>query len=375
MPGRIRLLALVVPLALLANTSGCRQDSMEPLPPSKPISAEQLRETDVLPHLEGPVIAGRNCVYCATFQLAWNQSQDKIFGEPIHLSGSPPMAKDLLRGDKLAEDMLPPGSYLIRAGLVKDGVVEKIREEIAKRFPNATLHVPDHLEDQWAIAYAYLQRPLKFREAFDRLKEPLVFRSKDGPVRVACFGVRNLEVNSRRDQALAGQVTVLADAGDDDFVLRLNTVSEDDEMILAKVKPKQTLGATVSAVRERIKRRDGLHEYGPTGLMRAESLVVPIIDLNVQRKYTELEGRFLTNPKWSKIQLAIAEQGIRFRLDENGARLESTAYEGWKSEGRMKPAQYIFDKPFLLYLKRKSSDQPYLAIWIETPVLLKKVGK
>jgi len=109
--------------------------------------------------------------------------------------------------------------------------------------------------------------------------------------------------------------------------------------------------------------------------MHGESLVVPIIDLNVQRRYAELEGRFLTNPKWSKIYLAVAEQGIRFRLDENGARLESTADQRWTSKVREKPAQYIFDKPFLLYLKRKSSDQPYLAMWIETPELLKEMGK
>ncbi len=375
MPGRIRWLPLVVSLALLANVSGCRQDSTELLPPSKPISAEQLRETDVLPHLEGSVTAGRNYVYCATFQLAWNQSQDKIFGEPIRLAGSPPIVKDLLRGGKLTEDILPPGSYLVRAGLVKDGVVGKIREEMAHRFPDATLHLPDHLEDQWAIAYAYLQRALKFHEAFDRLKEPLVFRSKHSPVKVACFGVRNLEELSDRDRALAQQVTVLAYAGDDDFVLRLNTISEDDEMILAKVKPKETLGATLAAVRERINRRDGVREDNPTKLKREESLVVPIVDLNVNHRYTELEGRFLTNPKWSTIYLAIAEQGIRFRLDENGARLESTALVVTQSLAGQKPAQYIFDKPFLLYLKRKSSDQPYLAMWIETPELLKAVGK
>jgi len=173
---------------------------------------------------------------------------------------------------------------------------------------------------------------------------------------------------------LGDQISILAYADDDDFVLRLNTTSKDDEMILAKVKPVGTLAATLAAVRERIKQHDALHDYDST-LMSRESLVVPIIDLNVQRRYTELEGRSLTNPKWSKITLAVAEQGIRFRLDENGARLESTAYVGWKSAARAKPAQYIFDKPFLLYLKRKSSDEPYLAIWVETPELLKEVGK
>ncbi len=375
MSSRIRWLALAVPLALLVDVSCCRQDSTEPLPPSKPIPAEQLRQTDVLPHLEGPITAGRNYVYCATFQLAWNQSQDKLFGEPVHLAGSPPMAKDLLRGGKLTEAILPPGSYFVRAGLVENGVAGKIREEMAHRFPNATLHLPAHMERNWAIAYAYLETALRFREAFDRLKEPLVFHSKRGPVKVACFGVRNLVELSDRDRALAKQVTVLAYAGDDGFVLRLNTISEDDEIILAKIKPEQTLGATLASVCERIKRRDGLQEDSPTKLKREESLVVPIVDLNVQRKYTELEGRPLTNPKWSKIYLAIAEQGIRFRLDEDGARLESTALVVTQSLAGEKPAQYIFDKPFLLYLKRKSRDQPYLSMWIETPEVLKEVGK
>ena len=62
------------------------------------------------------------------------------------------------------------------------------------------------------------------------------------------------------------------------------------------------------------------------GLLDGDSLVVPIIDLNVWHKYVELEGRSLTNLKWSDKFLAVAEQGIRFRLDEGGARLESAAY-------------------------------------------------
>jgi hypothetical protein len=364
-----------VGLTVSITVVGCRQNIAEPSRPSEPVSAEQLRATDILPHMEGSVTAGTNYVYCATFQLVWNQSQEKIFGEPIHLSGSPQMAENLLRESKLTEDILPPDSYLVKAGLVKDGVVRDIREEIERRFPNAMLHVPDHLEEQGAVAYAYLQTALKFREAFDRLTEPLVFQSKAGPVKVASFGVRNFRMSSERDRTLAGQVTVLADAGDDDFVLRLNTKSTDDEMILAKVKPKETLSTTLAAVRERIKRHDGLHDDDLTELAPGASLVIPIIDLNVQRKYTELEGRFLTNPKWSRIFVAAAEQGLRFRLDENGARLESTAYVGWKCAQREKPAQYIFDKPFLFYLKRKSCDQPYLALWIETPELMRETEK
>lgn len=372
---RIRSFVVVAVLVLPPTIVGCRKDSTQPMPTSEPISVEQLRETDVLPYLEGPVLSGRNYLYCATFQLAWNELQDTVLKEPNHLSGSPPMAESLLRGSKLTEDILPPDSYLIKAGLVNDGVVGKIRGEMERRFPNAGFRAPDDLKDQWAVAYAYLQCVLKFHEAFDRLQDPLVFRSKNGPVKVACFGVHCVKSRSDHDEALANQVSVLARASDDDFVLRLNTTSKDDEMILAKVNSAGTLSATIAAVRERIKRRDGLVEDDPAVLLAGESLAIPIIDVNVWRRYSELEGRSLSNPKWSKVIFAVAEQGIRFRLDENGARLESKAHTVMTSEAREKPAQYIFDKPFLLMLKRRASDQPYLAVWVETPELLKEVGK
>jgi len=202
MAKRILRLVLIVPLIFLASAPGCRPrstaDTERISQPAKLVAAEQLRDTDVLPYLDGPIVPGRNYLYCATFQLAWNQSQEKVFREPIHLAGSPKMAEYLLRGDKLSESILPPNSYLLRAGLVKDGVVAEIREEMERRFPHATFQVPEPQKPVWAVVFAYLQRSLAFREAFDRLEKPLVFHAKNGPVKLASFGVRNLDVNSPR---------------------------------------------------------------------------------------------------------------------------------------------------------------------------------
>ena len=158
------------------------------------------------------------------------------------------MADALRHDSKLTEDILPPDSYLVTAGLVKDGVVGKIHEEMARRFPKVAVRLPEEQAlDQWAVAYAYLKCALTFREAFDRLQEPLVFQSKNGSVKVACFGIRSLK-SKERDMALEQQVSILAHASDDDFVLRLNTSSENDELILAKVKPEETLAATLTGL-------------------------------------------------------------------------------------------------------------------------------
>jgi len=102
-----------------------------------------------------------------------------------------------------------------------------------------------------------------------------------------------------------------------------------------------------------------------------ESLIVPVVSLNVRRKYTELIDRHLKSEGHTDLYVTEASQGIRFRLDEAGAKLSSEAEFaiGAESEG---PRHFVFDKPFLLHLNQKDSNAPYFAIWIETAEVLEK---
>jgi hypothetical protein len=348
---------------------GCRrkQDVAPPLPPVVP--AENLRETDVLPHTLGKITPGRNYVYCAAFQLAWNTLQRDVFGEPIRLSGSPQMAADLQQATKLRDEDFPPGAYLVKAGWVRDGIVDQIRKEMNERFPKAAFRVPEGGNPQAAVVYAYLQRSLPFREAFNLFDEVLTFKSKAGDSRVVVFGFYRLR-HSPRDSALRSQVTVLSHVDNDNFVLRLNTAVEDDELVLAKVAPEKTLQATLNGVLRRAASATGKDRSA--WVEDNEPLVVPVINVGVIRRYTDLESRAFQNPKWSGLDLSIASQGIRFRLDETGARLESDAYIEAKDAALPEPRKFIFDKPFLVYLKRRSSEVPYFALWVETAEVLEK---
>ena len=360
-------------LAILGITAApaCRRKPETPaLPPVVP--AEDLRETDVLPHTLGKITPGRNYVYCATFQLAWNTLEQEVVGEPIRLSGSPQMVADLHQASKLREQDFPPGSYLVKAGLARDGVVDEIRAEMKRQFPNATLQVPEGAGAQAAVVYAYLQRSLPFREAFDLLDEVLTFKAKGGDVRVVVFGFYRLRDSARGD-ALRSQVTVLDHVDNDNFVVRLNTKVEEDELVLAKVPPEKTLQATLSGVLRRVASAAGKDFSG--WISGNEPLIVPVINVGVVRRYTELEGRAIQNPKVGGVELSVASQGIRFRLDQTGARLESDAYiEAKSAAGRREPRRFIFDKPFLVYMKRKSSEVPYFALWVETAEVLEKYG-
>jgi len=332
------------------------------------VAATALAETDILPHAEGTITPGKNCVYCGTFQLAWNEMWDTLVKGPILLEGDPPMVELLNRRDFQASD-LADDCYLAAAGSVKDGIVERLRQELKERFPNADMEVPDAEEETLIYAYAYLEKTLPFRAAFDRLEEPLRFPKGDNAAPVAAFGTKSFTMNCRRDEILEEQMTVLSYTSDDEFVLRLNSTSTNDEMILAKIPPKETLAETIADARQRIE-RGGVEEYRQT-LQPDESLIIPVVSLNVHRRYTELIDRHLKNEGLNLLYVNEASQGIRFRLDETGAKLSSEAEFAIGAELEQ-PRHFVFDKPFLLYLKEKDSNAPYFAIWIETAEVLEK---
>ena len=339
----------------------------EELPPLA--AAGELPDTDVVPHTGGPITRGRNYLYCGTFQLAWNEMQQQIVKAPIQLEENPPMVDFLNKGQFQKSD-LSAESYLAMAGRVQDGIVEDIRQAMAQKFPSADMEVPKPQKETVFYAYAYLEKALAFREAFDRLSAPLLFHSGDEESRVASFGFREFEVSSARDQQIEKQVTILDYRSDDDFILVLNTTSERDQIVLAKIQPQGTLQETIAVVQARIQ-QSPLEEWNRS-VHSSESLVVPIISVGVERQYMELIDRDLQNRGWEGWAVAEARQGIRFRLDEYGARLESDSSLEFKSAISPQPRQFVFDGPFLIYLKEESSQRPYFALWVETPEVLER---
>ena len=64
-------------------------------------------------------------------------------------------------------------------------------------------------------------------------------------------------------------------------------------------------------------------------------------------------------------------QSIRFRLDESGAVLKSESIGVW-ARGRR---EFVFDKPFLIMVKRQKARRPYLVLWIGNTELLVPIKK
>jgi len=329
--------------------------------------AAALTSTVVTPHLQAPIAPGRNVLWCATFQLAWNEVCDLI-DEPVRLAGDPPMAAILNRRD-VTKDCLDSPSYLATAGFIRDGILQRIPRQLTRKFgPGADgrFHPITSKRPQDIIAYAYLLKDLRFATPFEDLDGPLYFG--EAPTPVQAFGTYGVKRDRLTHGRMRTQVVVLDYRDPDDLVIELKSSAAGDRLILAKVVPGKTLAATVAAVTERAKA-----DAGDT-MQVDDVLAVPKMNFDLTRHYDEVTGRRLlpTNPKVARDVLILqADQHIRFRLDEAGSRLESSSTISIGcSAAPAADRLMIFNKPFLILMQRRDAKAPYFALWVGNSELL-----
>jgi len=319
------------------------------------IDANELRATAVTPHLEYKITGRENVLWCATFQMAWNEACD-LLGGPIQCRGATEMA-GILNKRMVTREALDAASYMAMAGWTtgdSNDIRLRIRRELERKFEGAAspelLSRLDPLPPGWWAAYAYLFKELPFQWAFLRMRQGLRFAGRD----VESFGIWQLLSDQENEVKAASQVLVYDHKSPDDFILELKTQSESDRLILAKVAPRRTLAETVSSVQDRVARSK------PGAVEECSDVLIPVLDFDILRNYAEL---------CPPIDMAL--QQIRFRLDERGAMLKS---EGLMAASRV-DTNLVFDKPFLVMLQRKDAAQPYFALWVANAELLVPSGQ
>jgi DUF2950 family protein len=321
--------------------------------------AHDLRRTQVISYLETLHTPGTNLIWCSTFQVAWDEIAT-ILKEPPQLEGNPAMVQALnMRRD--AKDYLEPSWYVAHAGLVKDGVLEAIRKECEEKFPGrnvtSTLPSPGMMDPSDFIAFSAMVRDLPFAIRLDRHPRHLLFQGSQ----LHAFGLERDGPTPTPEQLK--QIHVLDYLGPEDFVVELDTKLTQDRLILARISPDSTLKATITSALGRIK--GSLSSPFQSG----DELVIPCLNFDVLRRYEEIEGRFFLNAGFRTHFVNKAWQRIRFRLDEQGALLESEAGIWTKIDGHS-PRRLIFDGPFLLLLVKKDAQLPYFAMWIANTEIL-----
>lgn len=323
--------------------------------------------TDVLPYPTTPISPGRNCLYCATFRIAWDQLR-KSADQPVAVSPTPVIATELNRRP-FSLDNLDPGSFFAKT--VDKADVAQLTEELQRRFPGAAgpSAPPADTHGEGRVLYAYLLKSLSFADAFDGNTGPLSFPGGSKSAQVASFGGK-----------AQGNVLVADYRTDDDFIIEIKTQSERDVMLLAKIPAESTLQATMDKVLARVASPNPQHTRFT--LDHQESLLIPKLSFNILQRYDDLLKIEIVGSSYSTSgrpeMIVNAEQATAFVLNERGAKLESTAeIDTIISEGGFDPLppppairKFHFDRPFLVLLREHKSHEPYFALWLENTELM-----
>ncbi len=326
------------------------------------VRSDSLEQTVITPYLEAPIEPNSNLIYCATFQLAWNELKDSIIRQNIELEGDPIEAR-LLNKQLFDKKYLDRNCYVARSGKLSRSVLEDINGELHDKFGQFapdSLKIPVNPNNTSFLSYAFLYKNLRFPHRFNSIDGTIRFVLPDSFIDIKSFGIS--ATNESIAKQLRKQVSVLYYNSNDDFAVRLQTTSNKDELILAKTEHASTLSTTIEKLEQNIR------THRTSSLNEDDGLAIPYIDFDIDHSYEQLSKRYLLNPGWRRYYIERALQRIKFQLDEGGATLVSTAtvtiIKG------IPPRQFIFNKPFLVVLKQKGCAHPFFAMWVANPELL-----
>jgi hypothetical protein len=155
----------------------------------------------ILPHLEGKIRPGENCVYCPTFQMAWDSLVTNMLKAPLQVQGDPEIAR-ILNRNRYDPGNVDSNSVLIDSGYIAEGIVEDIKRRFVEKFgyQEAVIKMLDGLPPAVTprdlLTFAYLEALLGFRQPFYVYETPLHFHSGNGLSKVESFGVSVLCTNA-----------------------------------------------------------------------------------------------------------------------------------------------------------------------------------
>ncbi|MFC4738595.1 serpin family protein [Flavobacterium ponti] len=193
--------------------------------------------------------------------------------------------------------------------------------------------------------------------------------------------VKSFGLSGYDEFEMINSVKIIYYKNDENFIIKLLPKDENHEIILFKKEEK------FASFFEMIQEIDNLTDlaniqkqnvklYWKFQFREEDKLIIPKINFNIKTNFPKLEGN-IYNGFDSQYTIESIIQRTAFILDESGAEIESeveVAVEAAEEiiEEKPKPKQLIFDKPFLILLKRKDSKNPYFGLWTVNSELMIK---
>jgi len=320
--------------------------------------------------------AEQNVIWCATFQLAWDELKAATNTDVLPVSNAEEVSARL-DASTLAWADLPAGSAYAAAGRPEAPLLQEIAETLRQRFPD--FDIPDWVLQPSPldayVAFAALETQTVFDPPYLQHDAPLAFTAGDGVEHsLRAFGVYGEAAEAHRP--MLDQVEVLFQHRPEGsmqmeaFALDL-AKDQDVEVIVAVVKPGETLAATLEELDRQVAQFALLEGYERARRLElTDSFLVPEMNWRLHHNFEELEGldRIVLAGDGAGFWIEEASQVIGFTLDRSGAALRSSATIVFAAI----PRHFIVDRPFLVVLRLRGAEHPFFVMWVANAELLNK---
>lgn len=299
----------------------------------------------------------KDSVWCATFQLIWNDMKNELVGSDVILEPQEKMAENLNK-EEFTEDMISDEYYFKTYGLKTLELKEKIEKGIKDKF-NQTSDIIDDFDwsdealdrpgERRYVFYSMLYREFDFLNKFDNLD--------NGNFGESYKNVKYFGINQKTKDKVGEQIDVLYYNSRDDFAIKLNTKTN-DEIIFCK----NPEGENFKEIYNNMIRKENSYT-GDKKFQKKDEFKAPYLKFKEKREYTELENKEF-EAKGEKAEIVKALQTIEFELNEKGGKIKSEAgmdtIKATAIAEKPKNTRYFFvDDTFAIFLKEKSKDIPY----------------
>jgi hypothetical protein len=296
----------------------------------------EYKRTKFIPTLENSIGQDNNYVYCATLLFAWDEVR-KIIDSPISIS---PIDHDVVQLNE-------SNSFL--------NVLNK------NEFNSSGSIVGTDI-----MINAKFKKSIPFEFALNDFKGKLKFKD----IKVSSFGLHGYD-----KWQMTNVVKIIYYKNDDNFIIKLHPKDSSQEIVLFKTDEEfRSIAYMINEID--VMSKKGIIEKSNDKsrwkyyLNNDDIVIIPKFNFNIQTSYNTIEGRKIS-AKGKNYQITKAWQRTAFLLDESGAEIESEA-DAPNDENLPRPKHLVFDKPFLIILKKSNSRFPYFAMWTANSELMTK---
>lgn len=210
---------------------------------------------------------------------------------------------------------------------------------------------------------------IAFREPFDTIAG-FTFRGRP----VKGFGMYSYS------DPLAEQIRILYYKDDGNFIVALRTKDDKDILLLAcgfekETQLSQLYAALNHSIQQGAAEMQQEHNAWKYTLNEGDGFAMPRLCFNIESAYTPLLDRIVQGEELP-LRIRKATQRTALLLDEYGARVESEAEIVAQAAGapppvdKSRPKLLIFDKPFVVVMKKKAAAFPYFMMKVENSSLM-----